>query len=54
MPPRKALILAAELPSLPPAETSTLVDFPEEVVVLALGVIEGYRNTVNNVLAFSV
>jgi len=36
MPPRKALISAAELPSLPLAETRALVDFMEDEVLGAI------------------
>lgn len=54
MPPKKALMSASELPSLPVAETSALVGFPEEMVVLGLEVIEGYKIVVGSFLILEV
>jgi hypothetical protein len=47
MRPRKALISAAEIPSLLIAETSGLVGFPGKEGVLGLEVIEGYGNALD-------
>jgi len=48
------LISAAELPPPPVAETPPLVGLPEEMAVLGLEVIEGYKNVVDNFLILGV